>query len=120
MDRDVFKRQWRQEVARPSMTDDDIRRGNDGVYKVICDADGAPYRTVIIGTEENCELSQEYTKALRGMSDKVGIAEEMADVLLCIDWAKQTFGISDDELRAAKAVKVRRMLSKIDRRGTFQ
>lgn len=120
MDRDTFKRQWQKELELPTMSEDDIRRGIDGVYRVICDADDAPYRTVIIGIEENSELSQEYTKALRGMRDKVGIVEEMADVIESLEWAKQTFDISDEELRAAKAVKLRRMLSRIDRNGTIQ
>ena len=46
--------------------------------------------------EECAELIQAISKELRGKSDKIHLAEEIADVLICIEILKQIYGITDE------------------------
>ena len=45
--------------------------------------------------EECAELIQAISKELRGKSDRMHLAEEIADVLICIEILKQIYGITD-------------------------
>ena len=45
--------------------------------------------------EECAELIQEVSKAKRGKPDKNNMAEEIADVLICIEILKQIYDIPD-------------------------
>lgn len=49
----------------------------------------------VVCMEECCELAQAISKELRGKSDKTHLAEEMADVLICIEMLKQMYNIKD-------------------------
>ena len=49
----------------------------------------------IVCMEECAELIQAISKELRGKSDRMHLAEEMADVLICIEILKQIYGITD-------------------------
>ena len=46
--------------------------------------------------EECAELIQAISKELRGKSDRIHLAEEIADVLICIEILKQIYGITDE------------------------
>lgn len=46
--------------------------------------------------EECAELIQAISKEKRGKSDRMHLAEEMADVLICIELLKQIYGITDE------------------------
>lgn len=46
--------------------------------------------------EECAELIQAISKEKRGKSDKSHLAEEMADVIICIEMLKEIYSISDD------------------------
>lgn len=48
--------------------------------------------------EECAELIQAISKEKRGKSDKNHLAEEMADVLICIEILKQVYQISDYDI----------------------
>lgn len=53
-----------------------------------------------IATEECAELIQAITKLKRGVAPARGtaranLAEEIADVLICIDWVKRIYGVSE-------------------------
>ena len=49
----------------------------------------------IVCMEECAELIQAISKELRGKSDRMHLAEEIADVLICIEILKQIYGITD-------------------------
>ena len=46
--------------------------------------------------EECAELIQAISKEKRGKSDKSHLAEEMADVIICIEMLQEIYSISDD------------------------
>ena len=48
--------------------------------------------------EECAELIQAISKEKRGKSDKCNLAEEMADVIICIEILKQIYNITEDEI----------------------
>ena len=48
--------------------------------------------------EECAELIQAISKEKRGKSDKSHLAEEMADVIICIEMLKQIYNITEDEI----------------------
>lgn len=61
----------------------------------------AHYGTVqqsIVCMEECSELIQAISKEMRGHTNKDHLAEEMADVLICIEMAAQIYGIDADVL----------------------
>lgn len=47
--------------------------------------------------EELAELTQQISKQLRGEGDKAHLAEEMADVYICLDMLRKMYGV-DSEL----------------------
>ena len=49
--------------------------------------------------EELAELIQAISKEKRGKSDKNHLAEEMADVLICIEILEQVYSVTDAELQ---------------------
>lgn len=48
--------------------------------------------------EECAELIQAISKEKRGKSDKCHLAEEMADVIICIEMLKQIYNITEDTI----------------------
>lgn len=52
----------------------------------------------IVCMEELSELIQAISKEMRGRTNKNHLAEEMADVLICIEMAAQIYGIDADVL----------------------
>lgn len=58
---------------------------------------------------ELCSLSSQVSKDLRGKQDLIGLLEETADVLICIEYLKLIFGISDEEIAKAVTVKISRI-----------
>ena len=59
---------------------------------------GANLQTTVC-MEELAELIQAISKEKRGKSDKNHLAEEMADVLICIEILKQVYSVTDAELQ---------------------
>ena len=54
----------------------------------------------VVCMEECSELIQAISKELRGKSDKEHLAEEMADVMICLNMLQQMYSISDEVLTA--------------------
>lgn len=67
----------------------------------------------IVCMEECSELIQCISKELRGKSDIAHLAEEMADVLICVEILKQIYNISDEELNNWIKYKQERILNRI-------
>ena len=63
--------------------------------------------------EECAELIQAISKEKRGNSDKDHLAEEMADVIICIEMLKQIYNITDDEIYSWVITKQERTIKRI-------
>ena len=63
--------------------------------------------------EECAELIQAISKEKRGKSDKSNLAEEMADVIICIEMLKQIYNITDDEIYSWVITKQERTIKRI-------
>ena len=86
--------------------------------KQLIDHHGAD-ETLTICTEECAELIKEITKYKRAKNHteqigcRVGLAEEMTDVLICIDMMQLIFDITAEELEQEKSAKMARNLERI-------
>ena len=65
--------------------------------------------------EECAELIQAISKEKRGKSDKENLAEEMADVIICIEMLKQIYNVTDDEIYSWVITKQERTIKRIKR-----
>ena len=63
--------------------------------------------------EECAELIQAISKEKRGKSDKSNLAEEMADVIICIEMLKQIYNITEDEIYSWVINKQERIIERI-------
>ena len=63
--------------------------------------------------EECAELIQAISKEKRGNSDKDHLAEEMADVIICIEMLKEIYSISDDMISEWMQIKEARIIERI-------
>lgn len=64
---------------------------------------------LIVVLEELSELQKEVTKYIRGKRDRIGMIEEMADVLIAIMYLQDICGIETTELYKAMNVKDNRI-----------
>lgn len=62
--------------------------------------------------EECAELIQAISKEKRGKSDKSHLAEEMADVIICIEMLKEIYSISDDMISEWIQIKESRIIER--------
>lgn len=83
--------------------------------------DGNPigHRNLIIVTEELAELTQQVTKELRGKGDRLGMIEEMANVILGIDYLKFVCNISDQEIYRACNIKLERLENVLNAKNRY-
>ena len=65
--------------------------------------------------EECAELIQAISKEKRGKSDKDHLAEEMADVIICIEMLEQIYNITEDEIYSWVIIKQERTIERIKR-----
>lgn len=63
--------------------------------------------------EECAELIQAISKEKRGKSDKSHLAEEMADVIICIEMLKEIYSIFDDMISEWIQIKEARIIERI-------
>ena len=63
--------------------------------------------------EECSELIQAISKEKRGKSDKDHLAEEIADVIICIEMLKQIYNIAEDEIYSWVITKQERTIKRI-------
>lgn len=68
----------------------------------------------LIAMEECGELIQAISKGKRGKLDKENLTEEIADVIICIDWLKRIYGISENDLGKWLYKKKVRVIEKIN------
>lgn len=65
--------------------------------------------------EECAELIQAISKEKRGKSDKDHLAEEIADVIICIEILKQIYNITEDEIYSWVITKQERIIRRIEK-----
>ena len=69
--------------------------------------------------EECAELIQAISKEKRGKSDKENLAEEIADVIICIEMLKQIYNITEDEIYSWVINKQERIIRRIEKDTQF-
>lgn len=75
---------------------------------------------LIIAMEECSELVQAITKLKRGSTKKIdNLSEEIADVLICIEWVKRIYGVSELDVNHWIDFKVSRCNERLAN-GTFR
>ena len=72
------------------------------------------FHNLIIVMEELAELTQEVSKALRDKLDITGMVEELADASICIDYIKEIFDITDNEIEHARSIKLLKLKDSLD------
>ena len=84
--------------------------------------DGYPrgHKNLIIVMEELAELSQEISKEIRGTANYYNTLQELADVVLGIEYVKNICFISDEELHKAMNVKLNRLERVLDKDGIYK
>lgn len=74
---------------------------------------------LIISIEECSELQKTITKYLRGKGDYENICEEMADVIICLDWLQHILDIKNEDIQKWIEYKTERTLGRIQE-GVFK
>lgn len=83
-------------------------------------ANDYPQTALTIATEECAELIQAITKLKRGSVKNIdNLSEEIADVLICIDWVKRIYGVSEWDVNRWIDFKVSRCNERLAN-GTFK
>ena len=59
--------------------------------------------------EEMNELEIEITKEMTGTGDRMHVIEELGDVMMCIQYIKKIFNITDDDIQKSLQVKIDRL-----------
>ena len=77
------------------------------------------HKQLIITAEELSELTQEVTKELRGKGNKLGLTEELADVLICTEYLKMICYISDEDLNKMIGIKLESLNERV-LNGTYK
>lgn len=67
-----------------------------------------------IAMEECSELIQAISKAKRGKLDKNNMAEEIADVMICLEWVKDAYDIKEDEVKDWIFKKIHRITTRLN------
>lgn len=73
---------------------------------------------LVISIEECSELQKTITKYLRGKGDYENICEEMADVIICLDWLQHILDIKEEDIQHWIDFKTERTLNRISE-GVF-
>lgn len=74
-----------------------------------------PGKALTICMEECSELIQAISKLIRNKEGSLhSVVEEVADVLICIDWIQEILGLDDHMLDKVKDRKIRRLQSRIE------
>lgn len=104
MDREKFKEQMKIPCRMSKETMNNIQ--------VLHIANTDDKEIYIVAMEEMAELQKEVSKQLRGLGDRDGILEEIADVTIVLGNLMSLQGITEDELKRAVEVKLERILAK--------
>ena len=69
---------------------------------------------ICILTMEECgELIQAISKILRGVGDYKNVCEEIADVLICLNWLKEQYDLKNEDLQTWLDYKIARCKQRI-------
>lgn len=104
MDREKFKEQMKIPCRMSKETMNNIQ--------VLHIANTDNKEIYIVAMEEMSELQKEVSKQLRGLGDRDGILEEIADVTIVLGNITSLQGITEDELKRAVEIKLERILAK--------
>ncbi len=74
---------------------------------------------LIMANEELSELMKEVSKFLRGHGNEIGIAEEMADVVISLVYIQYICGVSTEDLYKAINVKLNRLKHILNKKGIY-
>lgn len=72
-----------------------------------------------IAMEECAELVQAISKAKRSKLDKDNMTEEIADVIICINWLIETYELDTYEIERWQVLKENRIVKRLND-GTFK
>lgn len=75
---------------------------------------------LVIAMEELNELGQQISKVLRGKLDKSHLIEEVADVIIALQYIKQICDISETEIDNAIQYKIKRLDDTINSQGIYK
>ena len=75
---------------------------------------------LVIAMEELNELGQQISKVLRGKLDKNHLIEEVADVIIALQYIKQICDISETEIDKAIQYKIKRLDDTINSQGIYK
>lgn len=90
------------------------------IYKDCSEATDFNYELcTTIAMEECAELIQAISKVKRGKLDRENLAEEIADVMICVDWIQDVFKISDSEVSSWYEKKQNRVVERLNK-GEFK
>lgn len=67
-----------------------------------------------IAMEECSELIQAISKAKRGKLDTVNMSEEIADVLICLDWIIDIYNIDKSDIQEWRNLKEKRIVKRLN------
>lgn len=67
-----------------------------------------------IAMEECSELIQAISKAKRGKLDRVNMSEEIADVLICLDWIIDIYNIDKSDIQEWRNLKEKRIVKRLN------
>lgn len=117
MERGKFVRAFNK--ASDELDKKKLRKVTNDIIKSIQKRDGNDRRNYLIIMEELAELSQQISKAGRGMKDKTCLMEEMADVVICLVRLQHICGVSTLDLYKSINVKVDRMEQVLKTEGIY-
>ena len=87
-----------------------------GVVKETIEHYGKETQSIVV-MEECSELVQAVSKELRGKSDKNHLAEEIADVYICLELLKQMYGITNSDIQNWIFAKRKRAVERMESEG---
>lgn len=67
----------------------------------------------VICMEEMAELRKEVSKYIRGKGNKANLAEEMADVYICLNMLAKMYGVTDEDINLEILRKQKRTLKRL-------
>lgn len=108
MELDVFVKQMKSKIDLSILKPKYRRRLIQKSLEICKDNKIGHYNQIIV-MEELAELSKEVSKFVRLKGNRDALLEEMADVLIGIDYLKEIHDISDKELDKAIAIKLYRL-----------
>lgn len=95
---------WKREEVEKEVEYEDYRQAVE-FDKDLC---------TTIAMEECSELIQAISKAKRGKLDKENMAEEIADVIICLDWISKAYDIADEEIVSWLIMKENRIVERLN------